>query len=292
MRKETEMIAELLEWGKKRETIRSMIQSGSLMNPKAPRDILSDYDIMLIVNDPEAFVEDGTWHLEFGKVLTSVNSEFTEIGIKARTRLVIYDDGMKIDFSVWPIEILRRVRETEKLPDFMNIGYRVLVDKDGLTEGLNPPLYSGYIPLKPTKTDYLKAVEEFWWDTTYYAKNLWRDELYFAKFMESELHFNHLQKMIEWRIECDRDWKVQTGKYGRHFKKYMAPDLWAELENTFTDGKIEENWENLFRMTDFFRKISLFVGGRLGYEYPSELDDRVTEYLKKIKDLPKDAKDL
>ena len=97
-------------------------------------------------------------------------------------RLVLYEDGTKIDYIIWSLALLQRVMDTPRLPDVLDHGYQVLVDKDHLAHGLKPPTYTAYIPKKPTEKEYSALVEEFWWETSYVAKNLWRDELVHAKY--------------------------------------------------------------------------------------------------------------
>jgi hypothetical protein len=41
-----------------------------------------------------------------------------------------------------------------------------------------------------------------------------------------------------------------------------------------------------------FRKIAVRVAEGLGYDYPAELDARVTNYLRKVQKLDKDAEEF
>jgi aminoglycoside 6-adenylyltransferase len=53
--------------------------------------------------------------------------------------------------------------------------------KDPLTDGLQAPTYTAYIPTPPTEETYQQRVKEFFSDVSYVAKCLWRDELRPAK---------------------------------------------------------------------------------------------------------------
>jgi aminoglycoside 6-adenylyltransferase len=111
-----------------------------------------------------------------------------------------------------------------------------------------------------------------------------RDELYYAKFMlDSSLRFGELQRMIEWHIAMQHDWSISTGKRGRLFKHYLSAKVWKELEATFSDADIANNWRAFFNMIDLFRTLAKEVGDNLGYEYPEKIDEQVTAYCKKIK---------
>ena len=143
------------------------------------------------------------------------------------------------------------------------------------------------IPPKPIEQAYLALIEEFWWESTYVAKNLWRDDLVFARYnldvvMRSEL----LLPLLEWRIELDHGWTWKPGIVGLGLKRALPTDLWSAFERTYVGPGIEENWEALFAMTALFRRAAIAVGQALGYTYPQELDDDVTAYLEEARRLP------
>jgi aminoglycoside 6-adenylyltransferase len=100
---------------------------------------------------------------------------------------------------------------------------------------------------------------------------------------------NNLLKMLEWRMEIDQDWSVKTGVLGKGLKKSLPPKLWAELESTYVGPGEEQNWEAMFRTIELFRKVAVKVGESLGYSYPYELDQKAVAYLRKVKDLDRDA---
>ena len=91
--------------------------------------------------------------------------------------------------------------------------------------------------------------------------------------------------MIEWYIAVRHDRAVSTNKYGRFFKRYLDAGTWAELEATFADADIENNWQALFNTIDLFRKLAKYVADNLGYEYPDETDRKITAYCKKARAL-------
>ena len=129
-------------------------------------------------------------------------------------------------------------------------------------------------------------MEEFWWETIYVAKNLWRDELMHLKYnLECVMKCELLRRVLEWRIELDhhRSWK--PGAVGSGLKKQLDQSTWDEFASTFVGVEIEENWQALFRTTALFRRVAMEVGDAPGYRYPSELDERVTRYLLRIRNL-------
>jgi aminoglycoside 6-adenylyltransferase len=134
------------------------------------------------------------------------------------------------------------------------------------------------------------VIEEFFLDATYVAKLLWRDDVMAAKhILDHSMKQEYLRPMLEWHFEIDHQWSVKPGPYGRRLKKWLRPDLWAELERTYTDAELEANWEALFRSIALFRKAALEVGERLGYAYPADLHQRTVAYLEKVKNLDRKA---
>jgi len=204
--------------------------------------------------------------------------------------VVQYEDGLKIDFSLWPVELLQQIAADPRLPDELDAGYQVLLDKDQLTQGLKPPTYSAYIPQPPTEAQYQETLENFFLDATYVAKLLWRDDVMAAKHLLDELmKQEHLRPMLEWRIELEHQWSVKPGPYGRRLKQWLPPALWSELERTYTGAELEANWAALFATLALMRRVAQEVGERLGYHYPDGLEWRVAAYLQRVRQLARGA---
>jgi len=264
-----------------------MLLTSSRAIPDAPVDVFSDYDVILAVLDVHPFYEDRTWLEDFGSVLVVYRDPLEPYyGIPKSAYVTQYENGLKIDFTLWPVEILRRVAADPQLPDEFDAGYRVLLDKDHVTDGLKPPTYTAYIPTPPTETEYQTVVELFFHEATYVAKHLWRDDLMAAKYnLDHGMKLDNLRIMLEWRLEIDQHWSVKPGPYGRRLKKWLSPDLWAELGSTYTGAGLEANWKAMFRTIALFRKVAIEVGDRLGYPYPHDLDRRAVAYLQKVNNL-------
>jgi aminoglycoside 6-adenylyltransferase len=246
-------------------------------------------DVVLVVEDVGPFFEDRSWLEDFGKVLVVYWDPIhpdPDHGIEQTGNVVQYADGLKIDFSLWPVALLRRIARATVLPDELDVGYTVLLDKDQLTGGMRPPTYEAYVPDRPDEETYLTVVNNFLSDAPYVAKYLWRDELLPAKWcLEYDMKHLHLRPMLEWRMEIDRGWSEPAGNLGKGLKRRLSPEIWAEVESTYAGAGIEDNWEALFRTMALFRLVATEVAEDLGYSYPIDLDRRVTEYVRAIKNL-------
>jgi aminoglycoside 6-adenylyltransferase len=284
---EGEVINKLVCWGSSEPTIRAMVLTSSRARPGGPVDLLSDYDLILAVTNLSQFAPDGAWVAMYGKPLVRWGDEGELCGIPARFLGVVYEDYVKIDYSLWPDVLLERVAEQAALPDQLDVGYRVLLDKDGRTSAWKPPAYKAHIPAKPTYAEFLALIEEFWWSATYVAKSLWRGEVMFAKFcLDHDIKLGVMRWLLEWRIELDHDWSLKPGSNGRGMEQLLPPDIWLDLAATYVGPEIGANWTALFDVTALFRRVATEVGNALGYPYPTSMDEKTSAYLKAVQALP------
>ncbi|KKI90169.1 hypothetical protein WQ54_23105 [Bacillus sp. SA1-12] len=289
VKKEEIMFRELTDWANSKEVIRTIILTSSRANPNAYKDVFTDFDIELFVSDLQPFLTSDRWLDNFGTMITTIPLRPVE-NDGWITRLVLFEDGTKIDFQIYTSESLKELSNNQQLPVKYDNGYKVLLDKDNLTKDIKSPSYTAFVTTKPTEEEFCELINDFWWDTTYVAKSLWRDELYFVKFMlDNVIRFNYLQKVIEWYIGVQNDWNVNPNKCGRWFKRYLDKETWQELESTYAGANIEDNWNALFRTADLFNRLSVKIGKDLGYDYPIELENKIREYLLKTRNLDKNA---
>lgn len=282
-----EVIDRLVRWAEDQESVRTMLLTSTRAIPHTAVDVFSDYDVILAVRDIHPFFEDRSWLDAFGEVLVSYWDPIhpaPEHGIEQSGNVIQFADGLKIDFTLWPVELLTRIVAAPALPAELDAGYTILLDKDNLTTGMLAPTYTAYIPKPPDEATYQRMVEEFFSDAPYVAKCLWRDELLPAKWcLDYDMKHVYLRPMLEWRMECDHGWSAPTGALGKGLKKRLPSALWTQLENTYAGAGIAENWEALFRTIALFRQVACEVADRLGYAYPHELDQRVTHYAQKMR---------
>lgn len=277
MRTQEEVLMHFINWASSKNTVRTAIMTSSRVSKDAKIDFLSDYDIELYVTELDVFTKNDDWLKEFGPIMVRWPYKPKPAWKKGWiTRLVLFKDGIRIDFQI-----------TDQMkidPNQYDNGYEVLIDKDGITSNLNPPTYSEFIISKPTKEEYETLVHEFWWDAYYIPKYLWRDELPFAKYMlDYTLRYSFIHKIIDWYIGYENNWSVETGALGKKYKSLLSKGIWDEFEQTYAAGGVEENWTAFMRITQLFRKTAKYIGDKLGYEYPDEVDKEVMEFCKKIR---------
>ncbi len=281
------VLGTLVAWGERTPEIRAMTLTSTRVRAHGPVDEFSDYDVILAVTDPASFAHgDLGWQTAYGTPLVRWGDEDELYGRTTYFRGVIYQDHVKVDYSIWPDALLEALAERETLPPGLDHGYRVLLDKDGRTRRWPQPTYTAYLLARPTEAEYRAQVEEFWWGTTYAAKALRRGELFFANsfMLEHDLKIDALRRMLEWRVAADRAWLFAPGVYGRGLERHLDRETFQELSDTYASLNPDQIWTALLRLIDLFRRVASEVAAALGYAYPREIDERMSAYLTAVRD--------
>jgi aminoglycoside 6-adenylyltransferase len=286
----SEPLDEMTSWAMARENIRAVLLTSTRIIPGGPVDALSDYDIILVLEDIHPFLTDRSWLNDFGEVLISYWDPLypnRDYGLDQCGNVTQYTSGLKIDFSLWPVSLLEHIIAAPSLPPELDAGYRVLLDKDQLTQRMLPPSGKGYVPVQPTNDAFQLLINDFLSDAPYVAKCLWRDELMPARWcLDYDMKHIYLRRVLEWRVEMDHGWQLPVGNLGKGLKKHLPVHIWAGLEKTYAGSDIAANWQALEDTVELFRQVAREVGEHLGYPYPEGLHQRVLAYIIQIKRMP------
>lgn len=286
MRTEKEMLDLIINTAKEDERIRAVIMNGSRVNPHVKRDCFQDYDIMYVVKDIQSFTSNHNWIHRFGEIMIVQMPEEMSLvppdGDGKFPYLMQFMDGNRIDLTLVPVELINNFVGQDSLS-------KLLLDKDNCIEEFPPASDKDYLIKKPTEKEFLGCCNEFWWCSTNVAKGLWREELSYVKGMLEGPVRDMLIVMLEWHIGMKTDFTVNTGKFGKHFEQYIEKDMWVQFKRTFSNAQYENIWESFFVMGDLFREVANEIANTYGYRYPQDDDDKVTNYLKHVKALPKDS---
>lgn len=292
---ENGIIEKLVAFGERTEAIRAVLLTSSLCNPNAPSDILSDFDVEFFFDDPMPFVESDSWieTMGLGSVMAIwhwPNPWDHEPGDGRRwIPMTYFQDGTKADITLAYAEDLRALSTQDGLPDHYDIGYRVLLDKDGVTKSMKSATYQAYILRPPSADQFASRIESFWMNSTYVARYLWREDIVGAKWRLHELMNDGLREVLEWSVAMELDWKWKPGNLGRGLTRALDTVASRELIDTFAAGDLNGLWESLFRTTALYRKTAITVAERLGFTYPHDLDRRVSTYHRAVKGLDRKA---
>lgn len=281
MRKENEVIGQILDFANSEDKVRAVMMNGSRVNPNAPKDIMQDYDIVFFVKDIESlsYKIDQSWINIFGELVIMQQNDFED---GSYIFLMQFKDGVRIDLSFQDIgKIEGSIRE-----DTLS---KILLNKDDIELKLPVPNDSGYYVSKPSEKEFDEVLNEAWWIQTYVAKGIWRDELPLVKYMFDVILIDCTRKLLSWYIGDRHDWMINVGKGGKWFKRYLSHEIYNDFISIYPTIDYEEIWESLFRAGKLIRKIGMSLAESLEYSYPIKDDINVTEYIKKIKELPRYA---
>ena len=132
----------IIEKAKQDDRILAAYMKGSRTNPKVPKDIYRDFDIMYVVKETESFMLDTSWINFFGKVVLKQEQDddygYRErFGIRSNysesySWLLLFSDGNRIDVGIETVNALEKGKNRNKL-------YLPLIDKIGCLPELPPP---------------------------------------------------------------------------------------------------------------------------------------------------------
>ncbi|WP_167630479.1 aminoglycoside 6-adenylyltransferase [Listeria valentina] len=236
MGKREDVLQRILDFATRNEEIEMVVLEGSLAKERYV-DALSDLDLNFWIKGEQDFSA-GDWLAEIGEVLVAVPLDFP-VREGMRSLIVIFEGGVKVDFSFWPLSFL-------ETPFPYYEAYRVLLDKidyaNNLDEFLLPKSAS-----KLTQARFLEIIDQFYLDAHYLAKFTRRGERFFVANLEAEVRENYFLPLFEEIV-----WL--SGKtpmfLGRHLAE-MLPVEWKGRMEQLLDGlELPEQLELFQALTD------------------------------------------
>lgn len=258
--------------------IRAVGMEGSRVDPAAPADALQDWDVTYFVTDMASFLADDAWLDVFGPRVMMQKPEDMELYPPELggyfTYLMLFEDGMKIDLGLAPVEFL---------PDYCAgtsiFGglVQLLLDKDGRIGA--PPVPSGaaFAVRRPTPRMADDCCNEFWFTASYVAKGLCRDELTFAAGLLDNTRRAALT-MLAWQDGFAHGFGRSPGKYYKWLAPRLAEDERRLLTRTYAMGGREECRGALDAAMALMHRVAAGVCAALGCPAPG-YEGPVTAYI-------------
>ena len=289
MRTEQEMFDLIIRTAQNDERIRAVYMNGSRTNPNVSKDIFQDYDIVYVVLETGSFQQDEDWINRFGERLymqyPENNVYFPSDKSTSYGWLIQFADGNRLDLHVETIAYTLEHILDDKL-------CKILLDKDGLLPEIPEATDRDYWVKKPTKEEYLCTCNEFWWCLNNVAKGLWREEIPYVQDMLNLYVRPELIKMLSFQIGIETNFSVSIGKCGKFMHRYLSHDVWNQFLHTYASYQIEELWKAVLIMCELFDNTARKIGEKLQYPYHEQEAIASRNFLKHVKALPKDAKEV
>ena len=275
--KKTKIFAKALDWMQSETGIRLALLTGSHVDGSNV-DHLSDYDIALFCRDPAEFALDEEFLEKISPVLVSIPESLVFDGRRFPTRLVIFSNGEKIDFSFFSMGYLSLFCG-EQLPDTFDLGYEVLLDKDYLSGSITKPKHKAFREVPPSEEEFHALLKEFWFEVYHVAKYLFREDLWSAQSRFSGIHHQILIKMICWHASSQHQWDYVTHINGKNLHKWASNAILNELSEAFPHFSLADSWKSLSKAAALFRSLSHELAKDLGYRCLWDLEQYMISFV-------------
>ena len=259
-----EIMTNILAWAKSDENIRAIIVNGSSTRPAGASDRFSDRDVQIIAVNRGPLIADDAWIKAIAPIWVALYLD-NDDGFDSR--LVFFEKARKVDFTIADRSQLDAMSESGKLDSLYAKGYTVLLDKDGITANL--PAVTPLEPhtSRPTATEFVQTVDEFWFEAAHMPTYLFRDELWVVKFRDWTMK-EMMLRMLEWHAAVNNDERVDVWYIGSKLKHWIEPEVWNDLMGIFGRFDRADSFRALVAMMDVFARLTHDVAEGCGFEVP------------------------
>ncbi|GHF47981.1 aminoglycoside 6-adenylyltransferase [Streptomyces mashuensis] len=273
------LVERVIAWARSRPDVRAVLRTGSRARRDGTVDAVSDHDIELYTTDPEPYAASGAWAEAFGPVLVSVGLEGPW---ENPARLVLFEDGVKADFQVVPLDRLALMAE-EGLDDLHERGYEVLHDPDGAAALLPAPTGKPRAEL-PDADEFADLCAEFWFEIAHLPGCLARGELWVAMSRDRTTK-ELLETVIEWHALTRHGTGHDVWYGGRRMRQWAAPGVWERLPDTFAGFTAEDILRGARATAALFAELAREVAAEHGFPYPEKAEHAVRAALGRLPEL-------
>lgn len=257
--------------------VRVIIVVGSQARQVKPANEYSDLDISLYVTrdheqETASYLQ---WMRDFAPVWMILEEHHDE----TKSWLILYQGGIKVDFSVTPIGALQTLIDAKTLWDDQQRGYKILLDKDGIAAQLPAPTPFAPPPYTPpTQAQFIQRVEGYFYGAVYLAKQIKRGNLWKIKWAD-QIQQALLLEMLEWHAHATHDSPIDTYYRGDFMRDWVNETTWRELHDVFAHFDAADSRKSLIASVGLFIRLTEETALKLGYEYPHRMVEEVADYL-------------
>jgi aminoglycoside 6-adenylyltransferase len=276
-------LAQFKDYVLKQEDIPLAFLVGSQARTSMPADAWSDIDVVLITEEPAKYLDDSLWlkNLDLVPIITFL--EITAVGDQ-RERRVLFQNGVDVDFSVFPISQFKLMINSGLVPAEIATGLRrgILPLKDDenllgpLQKGLEATNVSNAASSQPwslSEQDFKQSTSDFLYHFVWIARKLRRGELWTAKMCNDCYMKRLLLQMIEWYMHSKKGSNYDTWHSGRFIEKWAEEWIVKDLRSTFGDYEIEGIRSSLYSTVKLYSRLAKDVSRDLKFEYPVKSEE-------------------
>jgi len=270
------MLSQILHWAEKQTGIRSILMVGSRAN-NGKQDNLSDYDLSIFGNQFD-FIAQDDWLNGISAQTICIHEKFYWGDWQIPTRLVLFENHAKVDFSFHPLSLLENMVSTKKLNQTYDAGYQVLLDKDGITGQLPKPSFQAYRIARPTEHEFENCQNEFWFESYHVAKYIMRFDLWAAKIRDHDMK-KWLLAMLEWNAATRSNFTLSIKREGKYISDWIHPAYKSRMGACFAGWDALAQHSALMASLDLFRTVAKETASLLDYAYKEKPDQNLSNYI-------------
>ncbi len=271
------LMERIVEHAHTSEAIRALLLLGSRARVDHSADEWSDTDLIVVVDDPDAFLADAGWPAHFGAVaITFVEST----GHGRRERRVLYVDGTDLDLIPVPTDEVRGGPARLGGLAVMARGFRVLHDPEGMLADLSrwvderaPEPWEEW---PPQLVEFENLVSDFWYHAVWTARKLRRGELWVALDCLDGYMKRRLLTVVEWQARARDGGNGDPWFAGRFLERWADPETIGALGEAFARYDGQDIARALRATMDLFRRQATDLAIRLELPYPARGDEVAT----------------
>ena len=241
--------------------------SGSRTNPKAPKDVFQDYDVVYVVDDLDNLTSNLTWLDQFG---TRIIEQHNILGNR-RLYLMLFEDDNRIDLTLCPKEYIKEWVEGEA-------DFTVLEDPKGLFAPYSPNPQR-YWTSPASQIDFEKACNEFWWVSAYVVKGICRKQVIYSTDHLYGICQQELLKVLAWQVASDRG-AVDIGKNYKYLFNYLPIEKEKEFSALLDFSSLDKITQSLFATMQLFHQEAQYLAQKMGFKYEKEVAEKMMRYAK------------
>lgn len=263
-------LQELIEFVHQEDNIRALVLQGSVVNPNVTCDVFSDLDPLFYCVDPTKYTNNDDWKARFGEVISYFSDSWeTPRGHTSYTRLTLYKDSFKMDFGFTTIKEAPFANEMPL--------YQVVIDKDNLIPPCEVTDDRKFYHKQPTSEEVNRVYQDFYFDTSYVVKSIYREELVFTKFMMNILH-EKMKQLLQYYVGANHQYQVNIGAEGRYLKQYLSPAEWTMVQQTYQGYQDQDNIDALRHLFQIIKYLGLQLEELISVKFPHKLHNDMLSY--------------
>jgi aminoglycoside 6-adenylyltransferase len=294
------VLSKTVAWGTGRNDLRAIAVVGSHARSDHPADAWSDLDLIFMARRPSQYLDSSGWLSEIETPWLAVR-EPTVVGGEEILHIT-FEVGTKVDLVVVSsvafslaartLQMLGRRPSLSKLlpeiardrlgtlSELLGRGFRFALDKDRIGPRLESESTPAAPPSPPNEEAFLHLVKRFLNEQVSFALKMRRGEFFVAKTLGEPRLTELLLQMIEWHTQLTSDRWSPVFERGRFLEEWASPELLEGLRGVFPRLDPAEIWRARLEAHDLFRRLAQETATRLGYSYPTQLEDTIMSWVR------------